>query len=177
MAQIARKLPSEAKPRMVNCDLEHSLFMDKGRIRFFFVSGEETRLFRKYALSGRWQENYIFPMTYTERYYYKRHLFISNVIIFKFINVIIFRGLRKTNIFLTKRIKFTLVKTLLYTLAKSFRLRENLARTTRTWFSIYITVISRRFIHNMWYCACANKCFQNGSTFRDKVWSLNSIFS
>ena len=36
MAQIARKL--------VNCDLGHSLFMDKGRIRFFFVSGDKTRL-------------------------------------------------------------------------------------------------------------------------------------
>ena len=47
MAQIARKLPIEAKPRMVNYDLGYSLFMDKGRIRFFFVSGEKGRLFRE----------------------------------------------------------------------------------------------------------------------------------
>ena len=43
MAQTARK--------MVNCDLGHSLFIDKGRIRFFFVSGDKTRLFR--LRSGR----------------------------------------------------------------------------------------------------------------------------
>ena len=40
MAQIARKLPSEAKPRMVNCDMGHSLFMDKGRIKLFCGSSE-----------------------------------------------------------------------------------------------------------------------------------------
>ena len=41
MAQIAGKLPSEAKPRMVNCDLGHSFFMAKGRIRVFCGSGEK----------------------------------------------------------------------------------------------------------------------------------------
>ena len=46
MAQIARKLPSEVRPRIVNCDLGHSLFMDKGRIKFFCGSSEK-------ALSGQ----------------------------------------------------------------------------------------------------------------------------
>ena len=52
MAQIARKLPSEAKPRMVNCDLGHSFFMAKGRIRFFCGSGEKTRLCRTRSRVG-----------------------------------------------------------------------------------------------------------------------------
>ena len=43
MAQIARKLPSEVKPRMVDCDLGHSLFMGKGRIKFFCGSSEKFR--------------------------------------------------------------------------------------------------------------------------------------
>ena len=46
MALIARKLPSEAKPRMVNCDLGHSLFMAEGRIKFFCCCGEKIRLCR-----------------------------------------------------------------------------------------------------------------------------------
>ena len=44
MAQIARKLPSEVKPRMVNCDLGHSLFMAEGRIKFFCGCGDKKRL-------------------------------------------------------------------------------------------------------------------------------------
>ena len=46
MAQIARKLPSEAKPRMVNCDLGHSLFMAEDCTKFFCDCGEKIRLFR-----------------------------------------------------------------------------------------------------------------------------------
>ena len=30
---------------MVNCDLGHCLFIDKGRIKFFCDSGEKTRIF------------------------------------------------------------------------------------------------------------------------------------
>ena len=44
MAQIALKLPCEVNPRMVNCDLGHSLFMAEGRIKFFCDCGEKTRL-------------------------------------------------------------------------------------------------------------------------------------
>ena len=43
MAQVKRKLPSEAKPRMVNCDLGHFFFMAKGPIRFFCFSGGKLR--------------------------------------------------------------------------------------------------------------------------------------
>ena len=56
MAQIARKLPSMAKPRMVNCDLGHSLFMAEGRIKFFvavarkYVRAFGPRSTKKYFL-------------------------------------------------------------------------------------------------------------------------------
>ena len=46
MAQIARKLPSEAMPRLVNCDLGHYFFMEQGHIRFFCASGEKTIFLR-----------------------------------------------------------------------------------------------------------------------------------
>ena len=51
MAQIARKLPSEAKPRMVNCDSGHSFFIAKGCILFFSDSGKKTRLWEVRAFS------------------------------------------------------------------------------------------------------------------------------
>ena len=41
MAQVKRKLPSKAKPSMVNYGLGHSFFMAKSLIRFFCVSGQE----------------------------------------------------------------------------------------------------------------------------------------
>ena len=43
IAQIARKLPSEANPTMENCDLGHSLFMHKGHIKFFCVSRADQK--------------------------------------------------------------------------------------------------------------------------------------
>ena len=43
MVQIACKLPSEAKLRIVNWDLGRSFFMAKGRIQFFCGSGEKLR--------------------------------------------------------------------------------------------------------------------------------------
>ena len=46
MAQIARKLASEAKLWMVNCDLGHSLFMAQGRIKIFLRLWRKTRLCR-----------------------------------------------------------------------------------------------------------------------------------
>ena len=46
MAQIARKLPSEAEPRVVNCDLGHSFFIAKDCTLFFSSRGKKTRLFR-----------------------------------------------------------------------------------------------------------------------------------
>ena len=51
MAQIGCKLPSEAKPRMLNCDLGYSFFMVKGRIRFYCGSYEKTSFYR--TRSGR----------------------------------------------------------------------------------------------------------------------------
>ena len=39
MAQIARKLAKK-----VNCDLGHSLFVDKSRIKFFCIMGEKFDL-------------------------------------------------------------------------------------------------------------------------------------
>ena len=51
MAQSARKLSSETKLRIVNCDLGHSLFMAEGRIKFFCGCDEKTRL--SWALSVR----------------------------------------------------------------------------------------------------------------------------
>ena len=50
MAQIARKLASKAKPRMVNCDLGHSLFMAEARKQFFCGCGEKTRLCRTHRV-------------------------------------------------------------------------------------------------------------------------------
>ena len=46
MAQIARKLPSEAKPRTVNCDLVHFFLVPMDKMQFFFLSGEKKRFFR-----------------------------------------------------------------------------------------------------------------------------------
>ena len=71
MAQIARKLPSMAKPRMVNCDLGHSWFMAEGRIKFF-VAVAKKYVFAgraasgKYVLSGRSTKN-VYNTTYVQK--------------------------------------------------------------------------------------------------------------
>ena len=47
MTQIICKLPSEAKPRMFNCDFDHSFFIGDCRIRFF------ASVARKYVFARR----------------------------------------------------------------------------------------------------------------------------
>ena len=53
MAQIASKLPSEAKPRMVNCNLGHSFFIAKDCILFFRVIRAFSPLRRKHFLTNK----------------------------------------------------------------------------------------------------------------------------
>ena len=67
MAQFARKLPSEAKFRMVNCDLGHSFFMTEGRIRFSAAVARKNvfagrAVAGKYVLSGHCPENLCFAL-------------------------------------------------------------------------------------------------------------------
>ena len=50
MSSNAKKLPYDMKPRMVNCDPRfsfRSFLIAKGNMRFFFDSGEKTRLYRQ----------------------------------------------------------------------------------------------------------------------------------
>ena len=51
MAQIARKLLSEAKPRTVNCDLGQSFLAPTDKMQFFFLSGEKSVFFDR--VTGR----------------------------------------------------------------------------------------------------------------------------
>ena len=74
MAQIARKLPSEAKPSMVNCDLGHSLFMAEGRIKFFCCCGKKiglcrTRSVREIRTFGPQYKKVIFFFNIINLYY------------------------------------------------------------------------------------------------------------